>query len=180
MHRTDRPAADLAARGPLPTLSSGEVVGMVRLEGRQWGLVALVALTPFFFAFLLAASAPGLVAPVLGTVLGGASWLLAALLGLLGGMLFAGGLSTLAAASRRPPSPGRRALHVVFASLAPVGLCLVPALCLLLAGPALALRLEQGESVPRAMRPNSTSQLVEGLRYQLPRMLRDMSGLHLR
>ncbi|HEX8536592.1 MAG TPA: hypothetical protein VF664_03955 [Cystobacter sp.] len=152
---------------------------MERLEGRQWGLVALVALTPFFFAFLLAASAPGLVEPVLGTVLGGASWLLAALLGLLGGALFAGCLSTLTALPGRP-SATRRALHLVAATLVPVGLCIVPALCLMLAGPALALQLEQGQALPQTLRPHPTRQLLEGLRYQLPRLPRLMGGLHLR
>ncbi|EPX59244.1 hypothetical protein D187_003148 [Cystobacter fuscus DSM 2262] len=152
---------------------------MVRLEGRQWGLVALVALTPFFFAFLLAASAPGVVEPVLGTVLGGASWLLAALLGLLGGALFAGCLSTLTALPGRP-SATRRALHLVGATVVPVGLCIVPALCLMLAGPAIALQLEQGQALPQALRSRPTHPLLEGLRYQLPRVLRNMGGLHLR
>jgi MFS family permease len=175
MHRTDGPGADLASQEALPTLDDGEVAGMVKLEGRQWGLVALVALTPFFFAFLLAASAPGLVEPVLGTVLGGASWLLASVLGLLAGALFAGGLSVLTAATPRP-SPARRVLNLVAAALAPVGLCLVPALCLLLAGPMLALQLEQGEAPPELPRASTTLQLVEGLRSQLPRMLREWSG----
>ncbi|MET0403723.1 MAG: hypothetical protein ABW123_15035 [Cystobacter sp.] len=149
---------------------------MVRLEGRQWGLVAVVALAPFFFAFVLAVSAPGLVEPVLGTVLGGASWLLAAVLGVLGGALFAVGLSELSATTARP-SPVRRVMHLVAAALAPVGLCLVPALCLLMAGPVLALRLEQGEGLPELPRARTTLQLVEGLRSQLPRVLRDLGGM---
>lgn len=151
---------------------------MGRLEGRQWGLVALVALTPFFFAFLLAAAAPGLIAPVLGTVLGGASWLLAALLGLLGGALFAAGLSVLGSAPGAS-TPVRRVMNLLAAALVPVGLCLVPALCLLLAGPAVAMRLEQGQPLAQMMPQRGPHQLVEGLRYQLPRMLRNMRGLHL-
>ncbi|ATB32951.1 hypothetical protein [Melittangium boletus] len=154
---------------------------MVRLEGRQWGLVVLVALTPFFFAFVLAALAPGLVQPVLGTVLGGASWMLAALLGLLGAALFAGCLSALTASSEAPPSRMRRALHLTAASLVPVGLCLVPALCLLLAGPVLALRLEHGEGVLREEPSRSPQQrLMEGLLYQLPRLLPHVRGMQLR
>ncbi|MFY0575706.1 hypothetical protein ACN28S_16295 [Cystobacter fuscus] len=50
----------------------------------------------------------------------------------------------------------------------------------MLAGPALALQLEQGQALPRAIRPRTTHPLLEGLRYQLPRVLRDMRGLHLR
>jgi|GEM_PF-2325715 len=181
MHRTNRPVADLAPREPLPTLFSREVAGMVRLERRQWGLVVLVGLTPFFFAFTLAALAPGLVQPVLGTVLGGASWMLAALLGLLGAALFAVCLSTLSASSEGPPSRMRRTLHLTAASLVPVGLCLVPALCLLMAGPVLALRLERGDVAPRAESFRSPQQrLVEGLLYQLPRLLPHVRGMQSR
>lgn len=146
---------------------------MVRLENRQWGLVAVVAVTPFFFAFLLAAQSPGLVEPVLGTAIGGASWLLAALLGLLGGALFAGGLSTLAHSPGFATSPVRRVLGLTFASLVPVGLCIVPAICLLLAGPALALRLEQDTAMQptreRIRTPRELAQRI--LRQQLPRVL---------
>ena len=110
---------------------------MVRLAGRQWGLVAMVAGTPFLFAFLLAAASPGLIQPVLGTALGGASWVLAALLGLLGGALFAGCLGTLAGSPALATSPLRRvAAGWCSRRASPLGLCIVPALCLLLiAGP---------------------------------------------
>lgn len=144
---------------------------MVRLAGRQWGLVAIVAGTPFLFAFLLAAASPGLIEPVLGTALGGASWGLAALLGLLGGALFAGCLGTLARAPALATSPLRRALGLVFATSVPLGLCIVPALCLLLAGPALAMRLERGAVMPREERFHPAQELAERLRYQLPRVL---------
>jgi hypothetical protein len=144
---------------------------MVRLAGRQWGLVAVVASTPFLFAFLLAAASPGLVEPVLGTALGGASWLLAALLGLLGGALFAGFLGMLSRSPGVSASPVRRALGFVFASLVPLGLCIVPALCLLLAGPALAMRLERGAVMPREERLSPARELAERLRYQLPQVL---------
>ncbi len=154
---------------------------MVRLEGRQWGLVALVALTPFFFAFVLAGAMPELVEPVLGTVLGGASWTLAALLGLVGAALFAGCLSTLSAASGTEASRTRRALDLTAASLVPVALCLVPALCLLLSGPVLALRLARGTEVVREAPTRSAPQrLMEGLLSQLPRLLPAVKGLQLR
>ena len=149
---------------------------MVRLEGRQWGLVGLVGLTPFFFAFVLAASVPGLIPPVLGTVIGGASWVLAALLGLLGAALLAGSLGALRASYEGTPTRARQALHLTAASLAPVALCLVPALCLLMAGPVLALRLEHGPRAPRAQVTRSPQQrLVEAL-YQLPRLLPGVKG----
>lgn len=145
---------------------------MVRLEGRQWGLVAVVAGTPFVVAFLLAATSPRLVEPVLGTALGGASWLLAALLGLLGGAVFAGCLSGLAQSPGLRASPIRRVLGLLGAALVPVGLCVVPALCLLLAGPALALRLERGEAVrPARERFDSPRELAQRLRQQLPRVI---------
>lgn len=146
---------------------------MVRLEGRQWGLVVMVAGTPFVVAFLLAAGSPGLAEPVLGTALGGASWLLAALLGVLGGVVFAGCLGGLAQSPGFRTSPIRRAFGLIGATLVPMGLCIVPALCLLLAGPALALRLERGESVlPHAAqeRLDSPRQLAQRLRQQLPRV----------
>jgi hypothetical protein len=149
-----------------------EVVGMARLEARQWGLVALVAGSPFFFAFLLAAGNPGLVEPVLGTVLGGVSWLLAALLGLLGGAVFATFLGGLAQTPELNTSPLRRVGGLLFAASAPLLLCIVPAVCLLLAGPALALRLEQqGQAAPRERLPRSPQDIAEQLRHQLPRVL---------
>jgi hypothetical protein len=147
---------------------------MVRLEGRQWGLVVMVAGTPFVVAFLLAAAAPGLIEPVLGTALGGASWLLAALLGVLGGAVFAGCLNGLAQSPGFHTSPFRRVFGLIGAALVPMGLCIVPALCLLLAGPALALRLERGETVlPHAAQEqlDSPRQLAQRLRQQLPRVI---------
>jgi hypothetical protein len=152
---------------------------MVRLEGRQWGLVVLVGLAPFFVAFVLAASAPGIIAPVLGTVIGGASWVLSALLGVLGAALFAGGLGALRASYPGTPTRARQAMHLTAAFL-PVGLCLVPALCLLMAGPVLALRLEQGQVAPRAQVTRSPQQrLVEALSL-LPRLLPGVKGLRSR
>lgn len=142
---------------------------MARLEGRQWGLVALVAVAPFFFAFLLAASSPGLVEPVLGTALGGASWMLAALLGLLGGALFAVGLGRMAPAHGAAPSPVRRVLGLLVAAGVPVAVCIVPAICLLIAGPALAVRMEQTEVLPQRTRFSSPQEMVQQLRQRLPR-----------
>ncbi|PTL85431.1 hypothetical protein [Vitiosangium sp. GDMCC 1.1324] len=145
---------------------------MVRLEGRQWGLVVVVAGTPFFLAILLAAASPGLVEPVLGTLVGGASWLLAALLGLLGGALFAAGLGGLTPSLGPTTSPARRALGLTLTALVPVGLCIIPAICLLLVGPALALRLEHGEAMPPTRERFRTPQeLAQRLRQQLPRTL---------
>ncbi|WPB81765.1 hypothetical protein KYC5002_21940 [Archangium violaceum] len=144
---------------------------MVRLAGRQWGLVAMVASTPFLFAFLLAASSPGLVEPVLGTALGGASWGLAAILGLLGGAVFAGCLGAISRSPGVTGSPIRRVFGLVIATSVPMGLCIVPALCLMLAGPALAVRLERGVGVVRAERFHPARELAERLRYQLPQVL---------
>jgi hypothetical protein len=145
---------------------------MVRLAGRQWGLVAVVAGTPFIVAFLLAAESPALVEPVLGTALGGASWLLAALLGLLGGALFAACLGWLAQSPGFHRSPVHRVLGLTGATLLPMGLCIVPALCLLLAGPALALRLERGEAVvPTREQASTPRQLAQRLLQQLPRVI---------
>ncbi|HEX5745709.1 MAG TPA: hypothetical protein VFZ09_05665 [Archangium sp.] len=144
---------------------------MVRLAGHQWGLVAVVASTPFLFALLLAASSPGLVEPVLGTVLGGASWGLAVILGLLGGAVFAGCLGALSRSPAMAASPVRRVFGLVLATFVPLGLCIVPALCLMLAGPALAVRLERGVGVARTERFVPARELAERLRYQLPRVL---------
>ncbi|HEX8821467.1 MAG TPA: hypothetical protein VF794_16190 [Archangium sp.] len=143
---------------------------MARLEARQWGLVALVAGSPFFFAFLLAAKNPGLVEPVLGTVLGGASWLLSALLGLLGGAVFATFLG-MTQGPELTASPLRRVGGLLFAAIPPMLLCIVPAVCLLLAGPALALRLEQGQPAPRESSPRTPQDIAERLRHQLPRVI---------
>ncbi|WP_257446872.1 hypothetical protein [Archangium lipolyticum] len=147
---------------------------MVRLRGPQWGLVALVAGTPFFLAFLLAAASPGLVEPVLGTVLGGASWLLAALLGLLGGVLFAGFLASLGQVPGFATSRLRQTLGLTCAALVSVALCIVPAICLLLAGPVLAVRFERGEMIPREERLRSPLDLAQRLRQQVPRVIPGM------
>jgi hypothetical protein len=144
---------------------------MVRLAGHQWGLVAVVASTPFLFAFLLAASSPGLVEPVLGTVLGGTSWGLAVILGLLGGAVFAGCLGALSRSPAMAASPVRRVFGLVLATCVPLGLCIVPALCLMLTGPALAVRLERGVGMVRTERFHPAQELAERLKYQLPRVL---------
>lgn len=144
---------------------------MVRLEARQWGLVALVAGSPLFFAFLLAASEPRLVEPVLGTVLGGVSWLLAALLGLLGGAVFALFLAGMAQRPELTDSPLRRVGSLLFAATAPLVLCIVPAVCLLLGGPALALRVEQGQVAPPEVPFRSPQDIAQRLRHQLPRVI---------
>jgi hypothetical protein len=150
---------------------------MGRLTGRQWGLVAVVAGTPFVFAFWLAAAAPALLERVLGTALGGASWVFAALLGLLGGALFAGCLSQLAAPTASLGSRLRYTAGMATGALVSVGLCIVPAFCLLLAGPALSARLERGEVMrPVAEQLNLGSpealaeQLMQRLPHQLPRL----------
>ena len=150
---------------------------MVRLKGRQWGLVGLVAGSPFFVAFLLAAESPEIIAPVLGTVPGAASWLLAALLGLLGGIVFAACLGRMEQSPELAASPVRRSLGLVLATLVPVVLCIVPAVCLLLAGPALAVRLEQGAVMPREERLRSPQEFAERLRHQLPRVLPNLPRL---
>ena len=147
---------------------------MGRLTGRQWGLVAMVAGTPFVFAFVLAAAAPALLQRVLGTALGGASWFLAAVLGLVGGALFAGCLSQLSAPTASLSSRLRYTAGMAVASLVSVGLCIVPAFCLLLAGPALSARLERGEvmrPVVEQLNLSSPEALAEQLMHRLPRKL---------
>jgi uncharacterized membrane protein YdfJ with MMPL/SSD domain len=144
---------------------------MARLEGRQWGLVAMVAGSPFVLALLLASASPGLVRPVLGTPVGAASWLLAALLGLLGGALFAGALSWLRQAPGFQARPLERTVRTVLAALVPLGLCIIPATCLLLAGPELAVR--QAAPQPRRAEAllKSPRALAERLRQSLPRAM---------
>ncbi len=144
---------------------------MARLMGRQWGLVAVVAGSPFVLALLLAAASPGMVRPVLGTPVGAASWLLAALLGLLGGALFAGGLSWLQQEPGFHAMPSGRTVGTVMAALVPLGLCIIPATCLLLAGPELASRRNIPEP-PRAQAVlKSPRALAERLRQSLPRAM---------
>ncbi len=144
---------------------------MGRLDGRQWGLVAVVAASPLVLAFLLAASAPGLVEPVLGSLTGGMSWLLAGLLGLLGGLLFAGGLGRLETAPGFRASRVRRAMGTTLALLAPLVLCIVPAVFLLLAGPAVAVRIQRGEEVATKASSRKPWELTERLKQGLPRSL---------
>ena len=144
---------------------------MGRLNGRQWGLVSVVAVSPLVLAFLLAASAPGLVEPVLGSMTGGVSWLLAGLLGLLGGLLFAGGLVRLEASPELSASRVRRALGMTLASLVPLLLCIVPAVFLLLAGPAVAVQIQRGEEVATKEPSRTPWELAERLKQQLPRSL---------
>jgi hypothetical protein len=144
---------------------------MARLEGRQWGLVAMVAGSPFVLALLLASASPGLVRPVLGTPVGAASWLLAALLGLLGGALFAGALSWLRQQPGFQARPVERTVGTVLAALVPLGLCIIPATCLLLAGPELAVR-KAAPQPPRAEALlKSPRALAERLRQSLPRAM---------
>ncbi|NOK22439.1 hypothetical protein [Corallococcus carmarthensis] len=111
---------------------------MHRLNARHWGLVAIVAAAPFVLAFVLGASAPQLLEPVLGTPVGGLSWGLATVLGLVGGALFA----RILAALQRPriqASPVLRLLGTVGGASAVVTLCIVPAVALMLIGPGWVL-----------------------------------------
>ncbi|MCY1047503.1 hypothetical protein OV208_39760 [Corallococcus sp. bb12-1] len=143
------------------------------LNARQWGLVAIVAAGPFVLAFLLGAAAPELLAPVLGTPLGGLSWLVATGLGILGGALFA----RILAALQRPriqKSPTLRRVGTLGGAGAVVSLCIVPAVMLLLAGPALATSLAR-EPLPapqnlRSLRSNALELLGQARRV-LPHRL---------
>ncbi|WP_374260433.1 hypothetical protein [Corallococcus sp. RDP092CA] len=120
---------------------------MHRLNARHWGLVALIAVAPFVLAFMLGATAPQLLEPVLGTPVGGLSWGLATVLGLLGGALFA----RILAALQRPriqASPVLRVLGTVGGASVAVTLCIVPAVALMLMGPGWVL--QQHLSAPEA------------------------------
>jgi hypothetical protein len=145
--------------------------------GRQWGLVAMVAGSPFVLALLLAVASPGLVKPVLGTPVGAASWLLAALLGLLGGALFAGGLSWLQQEPGFHTLPARRTVGTVLAALVPLGLCIVPATCLLIAGPELASQVAQQQRPRAEGLLKSPAALAERLRQSLPRTMPALPGM---
>ncbi|WP_147443887.1 hypothetical protein [Corallococcus sicarius] len=146
---------------------------MHRLNARQWGLVAIVAAGPFVLAFLLAAAAPGLLEPVLGTPLGGLSWLLATLLGITGGALFA----RILAALQRPriqASATLRLVGTVGGAGMVVGLCIVPAVALLLAGPTLAMHLgREPLPAPHALRSlrGSAVELLGQARRAFPHRL---------
>ncbi|MGE6758893.1 hypothetical protein D7X55_07290 [Corallococcus sp. AB049A] len=120
---------------------------MHRLNARHWGLVAIIAAAPFVLAFVLGASAPQLLEPVLGTPVGGLSWGLATVLGLVGGALFA----RILAALQRPriqSSPVLRVLGTVGGASVVVTLCIVPAVALMLIGPGWVL--SQHLQVPAA------------------------------
>jgi hypothetical protein len=145
-----------------------------QLNGRQWGLVAIVAGSPLLCAFLLGGLHPLLLQPVLGTTLGGLSWVLAALLGLVGGLLFARRLARLQQSPGLMASPVRRSLGLILAALPPIGLCVAPAVLLLLAGPAYATSLsyEEGLGQQAATTLHSTvSNLADQVRRGLPRQL---------
>jgi hypothetical protein len=150
---------------------------MATLMGRQWGLVAVVAGSPFVLALLLAVASPGVVGPVLGTPVGAASWFLAALLGLLGGALFAGALSWLQQEPGFHTLPAARAVGTVMAALVPLGLCIIPATCLLIAGPELASRLAQPEQPRAETLLKSPGALAERLRQSLPRAMPALPGM---
>jgi hypothetical protein len=107
-------------------------------------LVAIVAVSPVVLAVLIGLLQPMLLQSVMGTPVGGLSWLLACALGLVGGLLFARGL---AKQQDRQVSPVRRSLGLVLAALPPIGLCIAPAVMLLLAGPAYATSLAHQENV---------------------------------
>lgn len=148
---------------------------MARLNGRQWGLVAIVAVSPLVLAVLMGMLQPLLLRPVLGTPVGGLSWVVACALGLVGGLLFARGLARQQDASDlQAASPVRRSLGLVLAVLPPLGLCIAPAVMLLLAGPAYATSLAHQESVgTRAVTTlhSAAADLVGQLRRNMPRQL---------
>ncbi|MBJ6762347.1 hypothetical protein JGU66_16375 [Myxococcaceae bacterium JPH2] len=115
---------------------------MERLSRHHWGLVGILAASPLVLAFLLGASEPALLGPVLRTTVGGLSWVLAELLGLVGGALFAVILGAMQPAAALLP-PARRVVGTVVGALAPVALCIVPAVAILLGGPTCATVLGQ-------------------------------------
>ncbi|TSC20377.1 hypothetical protein [Corallococcus sp. Z5C101001] len=140
---------------------------MDRLNARHWGLVAILASGPFVLAFVLGATAPELLQPVLGTPLGGLSWGLATLLGIIGGALFA----RILAALQRPriqASPPLRFLGTVGGASAVVALCIVPAVALLLVGPGWVLQ-QHLESLPVAPTVSSLKTSAEDLLGQARR-----------
>ena len=144
---------------------------MARLNGRQWGLVAIVSSSPLVLAVLMGLLQPMMLGPVLGTPVGGLSWVLACVLGLMGGLLFARGL---AKQQGEAVSPVRRSLGLVFAALPPIGLCIAPAVMLLLAGPAYATSLEYKENVgARAVTSLNSAAMdfANQLRRSMPRQL---------
>ncbi len=147
---------------------------MARLNARQWGLVAIIAVSPWVLAVLMGLLQPMLLRPVFGTSVGGLSWVAACALGLVGGLLFARGL---ARQQDLQASPLRRSLGLVLAALPPIGLCIAPAVMLLLAGPAYATSLARQENVSeRAVTTlqsaafDFVSQVRRGMPRQLPMM----------
>ncbi|MFP2897946.1 hypothetical protein [Corallococcus sp. 4LFB] len=112
---------------------------MHRLNARHWGLVAIIAAAPFVLAFVLGATAPQLLEPVLGaTPVGGLSWGA-------GHGAGAGGRRPLRA---HPRGLQRRASRRPGAAPAGHGgrrqrggdLCIVPAVALMLVGPSWVLQ----------------------------------------
>jgi hypothetical protein len=145
---------------------------VARLNGRQWGLVLVVSSSPLVLAVLMGLLQPMMLRPVLGTPVGGLSWLLACVLGLVGGLFFARGLAKQQ--QDVPASPVRRSLGLVFAALPPIGLCIAPAVMLLLAGPAYATSLVYKETVSvRAVTSLNSAAMdfANQLRRSMPRQL---------
>ncbi len=147
---------------------------MGRLNGRQWGLVAILSGSPLFLAMLLGAASPELLQAVVGTTLGGLSWAVAALLGGAAGALYASGLGRLESVPAVTVSPARRSAATILAALPAVGLCLVPAVFLLIVGPACAAAMEREEtpiiSAPTSVRGAAYDVLGKVLRH-LPRSI---------
>lgn len=152
---------------------------MGRLNGRQWGLVSIVAASPVVLACLLGVLQPALLQPVLGTMVGGLSWALACLLGWVGGLLFARGLARWQGASACTASPVRRSLGLVLAALPPIALCIAPAVMLLLAGPAYATSLSYREGLgaqPVTSLHSAAFDFVNNVKRNLPRRLPVLPG----
>jgi hypothetical protein len=108
--------------------------------------VAILSVSPLFLALLLGVAWPELLHAAMGTTLGGLSWMVATLLGFAAGALYANGLGRLEHVPGLVASPARRSAATVLAAVPAVGLCVVPALFLLVAGPACATTLQQDES----------------------------------
>lgn len=143
---------------------------MARLNGRQWGLVGILSVSPLFLGMLLGAASPELLQAVVGTTVGGLSWAVAALLGGAAGALYASGLGRLEGVSAVTGSPRRRSAATILAALPSVGLCLVPAVFLLIVGPAFATAMERQDA---SLIPTSSS--VSAAAYDvLGKVLRHM------
>lgn len=147
---------------------------MARLNGRQWGLVLIIAGSPLGLALLLAAVSPPLLHAAAGTVLGGLSWAVATLLGLAGGALYASGLGRLAQVPSLSASEARRSAATVLAALPSLGLCVVPAVFLLLAGPAFGSVMErkvESFTAPSSSIRSEAQDFAGRVLRQLPRAL---------